>query len=177
MPLLCLALAVVLTSGCVNSDSTEPPAAKHAPATVQEAKPDRDLILNAILRDVLLDKFLERLRADYNPAGVNEIVLVSSSNHGIPWPEDYRPALPAGYAPRRMEEGVAHRKQDGPRLLGIRIDKLDLEPKEEEPFREPISVTLMGVGGKDCIADACSVYYVLVRKENGWTVQCTRIMG
>jgi hypothetical protein len=104
------------------------------------------------------------------------VALVSNAKFGVPWPENYRPVVPEGYRVSRAAEG-ADAGQDQPRMLGIRIDKLDLGQKEAGLFREPIEVTVMNAGGTQNgdIIGGCSVYYIPVKRERGWVVESTRL--
>lgn len=169
--LLCVLAAL---AGCGGPEGT--PKAAPPPARDPDPRPDRAQVLDAIIRDVLVGDFLKGVRADYGTPGGREAALVSNPGHGIPWPEGYRPAAPEGYRLRRVTEG-RWGGQGSPRMLGIRIDRLDLDANEAGLFRESIEVTVMDAGGtmSGGFIGGCSVYYVPVRKGGVWGVQATRL--
>jgi hypothetical protein len=162
--------------GCGESERTPMAAPEPAPASVQAKRSDKEQILDAILRDVLESDFLKDVRADYGTPGDKQLVLVSNAGYGVPWPDDYRPLLPQGYQVRRPVKGAGNR-EDQPRVLGIRIDKFDLDQKEPGLHRESIEITLMNAGGtkNGAIIGGCSVYYIPTRKGAGWVVESTRL--
>lgn len=178
MRLLMSALIATSVVGCARSERA--PVATPIPtvAISPSARSDRDQILDALVQDVLVSHFLNDIRAGYGTPGDKQIALVSNSHSGVPWPEDYQPLVPAGYEVRRVTEGTGIR-EDQPHMLGIRIDKLDLDQKATELYREPIQITLLNAGGtkNGNVAGGCSVYYVPVRKEGGWEVESTRLEG
>jgi hypothetical protein len=178
MRLLVLPLVAGLLAGCGQSSQTPRDVPQSGPLPAPAARSDKELVLDAILRDVLESDFLKDVRASYGSPGDRRVALVSNASHGIPWPEDYRPVAPEGYEVRRVAEGAAGAK-DQPRMLGIRIDKLEVGQREAGLFREPIEVTVMNAGGrkKGDIVGGCSVYYVPARKGNGWAVEATRFQG
>ncbi len=178
MRLLVLALIATSVVGCARSERTPAAVPRPTVATFQSARSDRDQILDALVRDVLVSDFLNDIRADYGTPGNKQVALVLNGDYGVPWPDDYQPLLPAGYEVRRVVEGTGVR-EDQPRLLGIRIDKLDLDQKATELYREPIRITLLNAGGtkNGNIAGGCSVYYIPVRKEGGWEVKSMRLEG
>lgn len=178
MRLLVLMLVASLAVGCARSARTPAAAPGPSVATSQSSRSDRDQILDALVRDVLVNDFLNDIRADYGTSGNKQVALVSSGRYGIPWPEDYRPRAPAGYEVRRVVEGTGGR-EDQPRMLGVRIDRFDLNQKGTELYREPIQVTLLNAGGtkNGAVAGGCSVYYVPVRKGASWEVESTRLEG
>ncbi len=178
MRLLMLALIATSGVGCAKSERTPTAAPRPTVATSQSARSDRDQILDALVRDVLVNDFLNDIRADYGTPGNKQVALVSNGDYGVPWPEDYQPLVPAGYEVRRVAEGTGVR-EDQPRMLGIRIDRLDLDQKETELYREPIQITILNAGGtkNGDVAGGCSIYYLPVRKEGGWEVESTRLEG
>jgi hypothetical protein len=169
-------LAAVFTAGCHKDGSASAPEPRGSFGATILARPDRDLILDAVFRDVLGNEFLKEVRAGCGTPGDRRVVLVSNAEYGVPWPHDYRPLLPEGYEVRRVAEG-ANTGAAEPRMLGIRIDRLNLQQKEAGMFAEPIAVTLMNPGGEQngAIIGGCSVSYFLSRKQGHWTAECTRL--
>jgi hypothetical protein len=139
-------------------------------------KSERELAPDAVLQDVLTSAFLKEVRETFGTPGDPQMALVSNPDNGIPWPEGYQPAMPDGYHVHRVAEGRVG-GEDGPRLLGIRIDKLDLDQKESGLFREPVVVTLLNAGGTkdEVVIGGCSVYYSPRREGDRWVVECTRL--
>jgi hypothetical protein len=178
MRLLIPLLVAGLLAGCGRSPVSPTAAPESAPVPAPAVRSDKEQILDAIVRDVLESDFVKDVRADYGTPGDKRVALVSNATYGIPWPEDYRPVVPEGYEMRRAAEGGGG-AEDQPRMLGIRIDKLDLGQKEPGLFRESIEITLMNAGGtkNGGIMGGCSVYYIPARKGDSWVVEATRLQG
>ena len=176
MRLLVLLLVTGLLAGCGQSSVAPRAVPQSAPVPALAARSDKELVLDAIVRDVLESDFLKDVRASYGTPGDRRVALVSNASYGIPWPQDYRPVAPEGYEVRRVAEGAAG-AEDQPRMLGIRIDKFDVGQREAGLFRESIEITVMNAGGwkNGDIVGGCSVYYVPAREGNGWAVEATRL--
>jgi len=164
-----------LLAGCGRPSVAPTAAPKSASEPAPAVRSDKEQVLDAIVRHVLESDFLKDLRADYGTPGDKRVALVANTDNGVPWPKDYQPAALKGYEVLRVAEigGAA----DQPRMLGIRIDKLDLSQKETELFREPIVISVMNAGGRKNgdTSLGCSVYYIPARKADGWLVEATRL--
>ena len=129
-------------------------------------------ILDAVVRDILVNPAHKSSRDFYGTPENSDLALVSNDNYGVPWPTAYRPDI-SGYKFSRIAEG----RQSGSRrrrLLGLRIDKFNLEQKTGDIFDYPIEVTILNAGGDpDGVIHigGCTVYY-MPRATNGtWTVE------
>ena len=62
---------------------------------------------------------------------------------------------------------------DQRRVLGIRLDKLDLQQKKGTLFNTPIEVCLFTAGGtaNGCIIGGCTVDYTPRREGQRWVVE------
>ena len=166
-----LACIVVAFLGCGKHDGTTAPPPASAPMHDLLKKTDAELILDQVLNDVLTNPRLADSREFYGTPSDQQIALVTSSHYGVAWPESYVPAV-EGYSVHRVFEGTAAANQ--PPMLGVRIDKLNLEQKESGIFDAPIEITLLNAGGPRngaIIAGGCSVRYAPKREEGGWVVE------
>ena len=187
MVLLLLSAAVAaILAGC-SSDRT-PPASTHEQPTaalppailepvterpVMDA--DRKAIYDAMVRHVLEDPELKFARNFYGTPGDNRFALVAGI-YDISWPDSYSPSV-GGYEIVR----VANIDPHSPRLLGIRLDKIDLDykrdPNKFRPFGDgQIEITLLCAGGTGeggHPIGGCSVYYDAHRDGEKWAVEYT----
>jgi hypothetical protein len=60
-------------------------------------------------------------------------------------------------------------------MLGVRIDKMNLEQKDSGLYNAPIEITILNGGGtRDGIVQGgCSVYYMPKREGDHWIVKCS----
>jgi hypothetical protein len=133
---------------------------------------DKELILDAVLHDILSNPNLKNTREFYGTPGEKQVALVTNRGYGVPWPADYRPVI-AGWTVSRVEEGDK-RDADKPRLLGIRIDKYSQDHKERvDLFNAPIAVTVLNAGGhkNGAVIGGCSVNYSPKQVSGKWVVE------
>jgi hypothetical protein len=170
--MLDITLFAVSFAGCMG-DKPNDGFTSTASSTRTSARTDKELILDAILEDLVLAPEYEKTGHGYGTPGDKQFALVSNDSCGVAWPRDYQPSIP-GYAVRRFKEGIDERDSNTNRLLGIRIDKFDLNQKEHGMLDAPIVVTIMNVGGckNGGILGGCFIYYVPERVGDKWTVAC-----
>lgn len=169
--LLTVALAALI-SGC--SENGRDITAKDRPldevAEIQRS--DKELILDAVLHDILNNPDLKGTREFYGTAEDRRVALVTGQGYGVPWPAGYRPILP-GWAVSRVEEG-AEPDPNQHRLPGVRIDKYsELDKERNGLFDAPIAVTILNAGGgkNGDVIGGCSVYYSAKRVGGEWAVE------
>lgn len=162
------AILAAVATGCSRpSGSSAGPQSRPLELTQQN-----QAILNAVARDILMNPAHQSSRDFYGTPGNRELALVSYNNYGVPWPRTYRPNI-SGYRFSRIADGEpsGYRR---PRLLGLRIDKFNLDQKTGQMFDFPIEVTILNAGGNpDGVSHVggCSVYY-MPRATNGtWTAE------
>lgn len=166
--------------GCTES-GRDAAVKNHSPGEIAEIKrPDKELILDAVLHDVLNNPDLKDTREFYGTAGDRRIALVTDHDYGIPWPAGYQPVLP-GWTVIRVEWG-ADPDPTELRLLGIRIHKFSEKNKEQvsEKNKEqaklldsPIEVAIFNAGGykNGAVMGGCSVYYRPKQVGGKWIVE------
>jgi hypothetical protein len=155
-----------------------------------DEQPDARLLLEQVLNDVLTnpDPGLQGARGFYGTPGAKRLALLKESP--VPWPKKWLPSIP-GYSieycsrERRVEDfvywnlpggpwmtGLAYRAM--PRLLAIRLDKLNLQP--DRAYDDQIMVSLFNIGGSGGKAEqrggAEIVYYTIRRSHGKWVVHC-----
>ena len=164
------------------STQEQPTAARH-PATLESVakRPvtdaDRKAIYDALVRHVLEDPELRFSRDFYGTPGDNRFALVAGI-YDLSWPDSYTPSV-GGYEIVRVDRG-ANIDPHSPRLLGIRLDKIDLDykrdPNKFRPFGDgQIEITLLCAGGTGeggGPIGGCSVYYDAHRDGEKWSVEC-----
>jgi hypothetical protein len=126
--------------------------------------------VDAALRVILQHPSLASTRDDYGSAGSKEILLI---NGGAKWPDEELPVL-RGYKVhwwRKSELTGAQR----PRMLGIRLDKLQVDDRQSEnSLGDPeIHVMIWNAGGsKDGdIVGGCNVSINTRKTELGWVAE------
>jgi hypothetical protein len=145
------------------------PAAKPAPV----APTVLELILDAVLRDVMSNPDLKDERESYGVPGDKHVGLVSNPEYGVLWPKNYSPRLEGFTFHRVREDEVDEASDEKPKMLGVRIDKLDLQQRQSGLMNTPIKITILNGGGtKDgIIQGGCSVYYIPKQKGDSWVVE------
>lgn len=155
-------------SSSVNTVNTEP--------NQSLSNADRKAIFDAIIVHVLNDSTLSHTREFYGTKGDRNFALVSNGMYGIPWPDWYTPSV-ENFDSTRFDEGssVDHSR---PRLLGIRLDKFDLQDNRKDEishlFEGQIHITLLNAGGNGgdvTHIGGCSVYYNAKRDGDKWRVE------
>src|SRR5262245_24108117 len=156
----------VLAAGCAGSEDAVPDGKDG----VAERRSDHELILDAVLQDILVRPENQRLREFYGTPGGKLLALASDSPS--PWPPGYRPAFP-GYRVEYRAEGRHLGGAHEDRVLGVRVDAfLRLsESGLEIPY---IYVTVFNLGGSrnGGVIGGCSLVYEARRKNRVWEVIC-----
>ncbi len=169
--LVTVALLGIL-SGCTERERDTRAKDRPSEITVEVKRSDKELILDAVLNDILNNPDLKSTREFYGAAEDRRLALVTNRDHGIPWPEGYQPILP-GWTVIRLEEGT-ERDPNEPHLLGVRIDKFSEKNKEQDKLLDsPIEVTILNAGGNKngAVIGGCSVYYRPKQIDGKWAVQ------
>lgn len=168
-------LAIVLAAainGC-NVNGRDTTLKNRLLGVVAEVKrSDKELILDAVLLDILNNPELKDTREFYGTAGDRRTALVTNRDYGIPWPAGYQLIL-NGWTVIRVEEG-AKRTPDRQRLLGVRIAKFaEQDEKRDGLFDAPIEVTILNAGGakNGAVIGGCSVHYHPKRVGSKWVVE------
>ena len=132
--------------------------------SISSEDPNIRSILDQIVSIVLTSPDLKDSREFYGTTDDTRCALISNESYGIPWPEWYTPKL-NGITFVRANEATDVEPVDR-RLLGIRIDKLDLDDKTDENdfaiFGGPIQITLLNAGGDPdgvIVTGGASVYF------------------
>ncbi len=179
---LIVVVGCLITTACSRDDKGEPRESQiqstDEPVSEQEAiAADIKAVYDAILLDVLTNHTFGHSREFYGTPGDKRFALVTGEDYGIPWPDSYAPSVD-GYVVSRVLEG-AEIDDNSPRLLGIRLDKFNLEesPTADEPqlLGGRIAVTLLNAGGSGGGATpigGCTVYYDAKRDGDKWTIMC-----
>ena len=151
-------------------------ASSDHPAVADQAvhDPDRRAIFDALLEHVLSDSSLQSSREFYGTPGDRKFALVSDKGYGISWPDWYVPSVD-NFESVQIGEGSAA-EPERPRLLGIRLDKFNLDHKSEHfaLIDGQIEVTIFnagGSGGELPPIGGCSVYFDAKRTANKWAVE------
>lgn len=137
-----------------------------------ESHSDRELILDAVIQDLLTNPDLEHARVWYGSPDSRKIAL--SKRSIVPWPPGYTPSV-KGYEFNYVDpiDGIDENK---PRQLGISVNHFvfppPATPPENDPYHGvPIAVGLHDVGGNR--GGGLAVSYSLQRKEGRWIVKYT----
>jgi hypothetical protein len=179
---LCLLCLGILTFALAAPPSFHPVVHREAP----DDEPDPRQLLEQVLNDLLTNPDLEGAREFYGTAGVRRVALVKESPAA--WPKNWRPAV-VGYdfqyrsEQTPVEDFVYWHLPAGPRIVGlvrsarprllaIRLDKLNLRPDRE--YDDQISVCVFNIGGdggEPQVIGGCIVYYTITRKDGKWLAQ------
>lgn len=187
--LLAIVLAAAM-SGCSDNRRVTTPKDRPQDESSEIKRSDRELILDAVLHDVLNNPDLKDTREFYGTAGDHRIALVTDRDYGIAWPAGYQPVLP-GWTVIRVEWG-ADPDPNEPRLLGIRINKFSeknkgqVSEKNKEQAKlldspllnSPINVTIFNAGGSKNgdVIGGCIVYYRPKQVGGKWVVQLDALL-
>lgn len=152
--IIVLALTVSLSACSVNSTAVSPGEGGD--------RSDRELILDAVLKDVLTNPELKDTRAFYGTEGRDVVALVTTPGYGVPWPTGYKPMV-SGWTFRRVD-GSEERDYDTLRLLGIRIESVGDEGI--------VMVSIFSAGGSSngAVIGGCFATYRTSHVEDGWVV-------
>lgn len=143
-------------------------------------------LLEQVLTDILTNPILEDTREFYGTLADRRVALVKESPAG--WPTKWQPRI-ANYEIQFLSEKtpvedfvywhlpagpwiVGAARSAWPRLLAIRLDKLNLQPVRD--YDNQISVCLFNVGGdggEAGVIGGCIVYYTINRKEGNWLAE------
>jgi hypothetical protein len=145
----------------IEDDKEEPPA-RLLPIDLETQQ-----ILQAIIKDVLTNPKLQDARPFYGTAKDKTFALVDTGNLG--WSKDFKPAT-HGFKLVRVDPFDHPR-----RVLGIRIDKFDLQQKENDFMDTPIEICLFNAGGwaNGGVMGGCTLYYIPKRVGMDWKVECS----
>ena len=145
------------------ADATDRPDASTEDAELRS-------ILDQIVSVILTSPDLKHSREFYGTADDTRCALVSNQHYGMPWPEWYAPEV-NGTTFVRADEGTAVEPSNR-RLLGIRIDKLELHDRTKVDdlalFDGPVQITLLNAGGDPegaIIMGGASVYFHIEWKD------------
>jgi hypothetical protein len=167
-------------------NAAEPSLGAARPDAPCEESPDAKEVLQQVVLDLLTNPDLQSSREFYGTLRDKRIALQIDSP--VAWPKDWRPKVP-GYEIRfRSAEnplldfiywhapwGVeiySLIRQRTPRLLGVRLDTLHLDPRRK--YDDQICVCLFNIGGdggETPVIGGCNVYYNLKREQGKWQVE------
>jgi hypothetical protein len=171
MRIVLVVLIATVLNGCGGGSEASPDDALDSDAS-QVERSDQELILDAVLQDLLTNPRLDHTRAFYGTPGDTKIALVTNASYGVPWPLTYWPILP-GWTISRVMEG-SPRKHEEPRLLGIRIDRFSIDDDKPPDSRSPVEVTVLNAGGNNngaIVIGGCHVYYRPKQVGHKWVVR------
>jgi hypothetical protein len=172
------AVLFVLTAALlgVDGDHSAPAAAMTLLHQGDPARSDRDLILDAVIRDILTNPWLKVVRADYGSPDGKQIALQSLVEDGLCWPGGYHPRV-VGYTFVPAPKGPVDEKK--PRMIGLRLDKFRPDEKVSGPFDASIEVVIYNAGGvKDGDpSGGCRLFYTVERRGKEWVATCKRIQS
>jgi len=163
----------------------EPPKAAAKPDAAGEESPDPKHLLQQVVLDLLTNPDLKSSREFYGTSGDKKLALRTDSS--LAWPKDWRPKIP-GYDIRfrsgenrvldfiywHVPYGVevySYIQQLRPRLLGVSLNTLHLDPRRQDD--DQICVSLFNIGGdaNGGAGGGCIVYYRLKREKGKWAVE------
>jgi hypothetical protein len=172
MRILLVSAVLALFVGC--QERAIEPAPVDQKASENVVRPDNELVLDAILALVLHDEAFKGEREFYGTLGDKQLALVTYSNYGVPWPANYQPAI-EGYSVQRVTDPKGG--ADKTRLLGVRIDKFDLDQKESGFRNSPIEICILNAGGSKngAVIGGCSVYCTAKRDGVKWVIEVDEI--
>jgi hypothetical protein len=173
-----LSLAVItiaaMNIGCQKSGgAVSEPVPGRVDKSRERARSVQELILDAVLNDLVSNPDLKDDREFYGVPGDKRIALVTNPQYGIPWPETYKPCLDGFTVLHIRRDAKDNDRAKKPRMLGVRINKMDLQQRQGGIWDAPVEITILNAGGtKDgIIMGGCSVYYVPKLEGGRWTVE------
>jgi len=149
-------------------DSAVPKEEEQTPVNRLDSTDDVRQILQAIVTDALTNPDLKSTREFYGTESNRTVALVDNSDLG--WPKGFKPDT----GRYKLMEVPHDPFVNGPRVLGIRIDKFNPNEAKPDPFRGSIDICLLNAGGSanGAVIGGCSVYYTAKRVGKRWTVEC-----
>jgi hypothetical protein len=180
---LCLLCLGILALAIAAPPSFSPVGYSESP----DDQPDPRRLLEQVVNDVLTNPDLDGAREFYGTVGDKRVALVKESPAA--WPKNWQPAI-AGYDIHYLSEQtpvedfvywhlpagpriVGLARSARPRLLAIRLDKLNLQP--DRAYDDQISICAFNIGGPGeppVTGGGCIVYYTITRKDGKWLAQC-----
>jgi hypothetical protein len=138
-----------------------------APATRLPLNDDVKQILQAIITDVLTNPRLKGTREFYGTASDRTLALEDGDKLG--WPKDFKPETYGHTLVEVRPDPFVNRR----RVLGIRLDKFELNQKKSDKLGSPIEVCVSNAGGDQngAVIGGCSVYYTPKRRGLRWIVE------
>jgi hypothetical protein len=132
---------------------------------------DVNEILQGIIKDVLTNPGLKDTRDFYGTTGDKMFALVDEGKFG--WPKEFKPDAP-GF---KLVVPSRNPFVNGRRVLGIRIDKFDLEAKPKL-FDTPVEVCVFNAGGSanGGVIGGCTIYYIPKRVGKRWKVEYSALL-
>jgi hypothetical protein len=142
-----------------SDDTLQRPAPFDPPLT----DADINRVLQQCVQHVLLDQDLQHSREFYGTVGSTEVILEKNSPVGLRWPSGFEPEV-KGWSIRFNETVEVH--YDKNRLLGIPLDKLDVESPYDGIFNGNIALTLSNAGGSKngMVIGGCRVFFRIQRE-------------
>jgi hypothetical protein len=128
-------------------------------------------IMQAVVRDTLTNPKLARIRNFYGTPGEKTVVLESGEGKG--WPPSFAPQT-FGYKIVKSKPEPFSRR---PRVLRLRLSRLDMGLLESGLSDEPIEVQFYnaGGGGIGAVSGGTLLSYSLRRVEQKWVVRLSNI--
>ncbi len=158
------------------SEPPEPPPVHEKPPPPPMPLPDEEdvkQILQAVIESVLTDPEIKDFRDFYGVPGDNKFALVSGRH--FDWPKKFRPAI-AGMI---QEQSTDSNRCPGfrPRLMGIRIDGLDLKALKAGAKEVDVGIAVENVGGAfpNGVIGGGRVSFVAHRDGTQWKAKWTQI--
>lgn len=124
---------------------------------------DKISVLQQCINKVLLDPAYQGSREFYGTAGQETVYLVDGQNHK--WPKDFNPTV-KGFRVRLGHPDVGGQNEN--RMLGLRLQKIDLSAPSINPLDGNFVVSFENVGGyrNGVVIGGQSIHYC-VSKQNG----------
>lgn len=159
-------LVDLMDSSATDETRQPPPTPFDPPLTA----PQINELLQQCLQHLLTDADFKDERDFYGTPGNTEVVLLSNSQ--TEWPAGFQPQV-KGYDLRFDQPKSV--EYDGNRILGIRLEKLDVTAPASGLFEGNIKLVLSNVGGtKNGIhTGGCITNFTVIREGNSYSAKCT----